>query len=166
MNLAQTLAQAVRMSRRDWRAGELRLLCAALVVAVAAVTSVGFFVDRIRLGLERDATQLLGADVVLSADQPIGPEPAERARSEGLMLARTVSFPSMALAAEGEGTSLAAVKAVSPEYPLRGSLRVLPAARTRPRARCPRPARCGSTRNCCRRWAWRWATICAWASAA
>lgn len=128
MTLPQTLAQALRMSRRDWRAGELRLLCAALVVAVAAVTSVGFFVDRIRLGLERDATQLLGADVVLSADQPIGSEVAERARSEGLMLARTVSFPSMALALDGEGTSLAAVKAVSPEYPLRGTLRVQRAA--------------------------------------
>ena len=49
MNFDRLLAQSLRMTLRDWRAGELRLLAAALVVAVAAVTSVGFLVDRIRL---------------------------------------------------------------------------------------------------------------------
>ena len=71
MNLSRLLRQSLRMTVRDWRAGELRLLAMALVIAVAAVTSVGFFVDRIRLGLERDAAQLLAADLVLSSDQPI-----------------------------------------------------------------------------------------------
>ena len=66
MNLSRLLRQSLRMTARDWRAGELRLLAMALVIAVAAVTSVGFFVDRIRLGLERDAAQLLAADLVLS----------------------------------------------------------------------------------------------------
>ena len=69
------------MTVRDWRAGELRLLAAALVVAVAAVTSVGFLVDRVRLGLERDATQLLGADLVLSSDTPIDASLDEQARA-------------------------------------------------------------------------------------
>lgn len=123
------LTQAARMTRRDWRAGELRLLAAALVLAVAAVTSVGFFVDRIRLGLARDATQLLGADVVMSSDQPIGDELIERARRDGLQVAQTVTFPSMAIsAADPELNALAAVKAVSPGYPLRGTLRVQPTA--------------------------------------
>jgi putative ABC transport system permease protein len=72
MPLIDLIQQAARMAARDWRAGELRLLAAALVIAVAAVTSVGFLVDRIRIGLERDATQLLGADAVLSSDRPIG----------------------------------------------------------------------------------------------
>ena len=66
MTPSHLLQQALRMTARDWRAGELRLLAAALVIAVAAVTSVGFLVDRIRLGLERDAAQLLAADLVLS----------------------------------------------------------------------------------------------------
>ena len=69
------------MTGRDWRAGELRLLAMALVIAVAAVTSVGFFVDRLRLGLERDAAQLLAADLVLSSDQPISDALRARARS-------------------------------------------------------------------------------------
>lgn len=113
------------MALRDWRAGELRLLAAALVIAVAAVTSVGFLVDRIRVGLERDATQLLGADVVLSADQPIEAALRERARAARLQIAETVTFPSMAISeADADATALAAVKAVSAGYPLRGRVRI------------------------------------------
>ncbi|MGH6611131.1 MAG: ABC transporter permease, partial [Burkholderiaceae bacterium] len=125
MNLNQLLLQSLRMTARDWRAGELRLLAAALIVAVAAVTSVGFLVDRIRLGLERDATQLLGADLVLSSDTPITDEAVERAIAAQLQTARTVTFPSMAInAADADRNALSAVKAVSPGYPLRGSVRV------------------------------------------
>src|SRR5512137_1104501 len=122
MSLTDLVNHAARMAARDWRAGELRLLAAALVVAVAAVTSVGFLVDRIRIGLQRDATQLLGADVVLSSDRPIGS--AQRAGS-GLRFAETVTFPSMAISErDAEASTLAAVKAVSDGYPLRGLVRV------------------------------------------
>jgi putative ABC transport system permease protein len=125
MTLDQLLRQAGRMTVRDWRAGELRLLAAALVIAVAAVTSVGFFVDRIRLGLERDATQLLGADVVLSSDQPLRGDIITRAEGDGLQVASTVTFPSMAVNADnGDLNTLSALKAVSPGYPLRGRVRV------------------------------------------
>ena len=44
-----------QLTRRDWRAGELRLLLAALVVAVAALASVGVFVDRMRAALSVEA---------------------------------------------------------------------------------------------------------------
>ena len=64
------LRQALRMLARDWRAGELRVLGMALVVAVASVTSVAFFADRVSLALVRDAHQLLGADLVLVSDHP------------------------------------------------------------------------------------------------
>jgi putative ABC transport system permease protein len=125
MNVVELVRQSWRMTRRDWRAGELRLLAAALVIAVAAVTSVGFFVDRIRLGLERDAKQLLGADVVLSSDRPITDAERARAQGAGLQTAETVVFPSMAVSErDPNNTALAAVKAVSPGYPLRGALRV------------------------------------------
>jgi putative ABC transport system permease protein len=120
MTLTHLLSQAARMTLRDWRAGELRLLATALVIAVAAVTSVGFFVDRIRLGLERDARQLLGADLVISSDSPL--QPPLREGSE-LQFAETVTFPSMALSGDDpDRSTLAAVKAVSPGYPLRGTL--------------------------------------------
>lgn len=131
-NSMKTFSQAWRMTWRDWRAGELRLLLLALVVAVAAVTAVGFFVDRIRLGLARDATQLLGGDVVISAGQPIAPALQERAVTAGLSVAQTVTFPSMAqrlLRSDERGdppAQLSAIKAVSVGYPLRGALRIAP----------------------------------------
>ena len=125
MKSSLLLEQALRMTARDWRAGELRLLAVALVIAVAAVTSVGFLVDRIRLGLERDAAQLLAADLVLSSDSPIADPLRARVREAGLLTAETVTFPSMALnAGDLDRNALAAVKAVSGGYPLRGALRV------------------------------------------
>jgi putative ABC transport system permease protein len=111
----------VRALLRDWRSGELRLLLIALIVAVAAVTSVGFLADRVGRALERNAAQMLGADVLIDADQPI-PQAFERqAADQGLRLVHTFQFPSMASA--GQGARLVSLKAVEAGYPLRGSLR-------------------------------------------
>ncbi|MFC7518246.1 ABC transporter permease [Herbaspirillum sp. GCM10030257] len=118
--------QAVQMTRRDWRAGELRFLLIALVVAVASLSSVGFFIDRMRAGLTRDAHQLLGGDLVVNADQPINAAWRAEAQRRGLTVADTVTFPSMALAGEGDKTQsqLASIKAVSEGYPLRGNVKL------------------------------------------
>ncbi|HSY28737.1 MAG TPA: ABC transporter permease, partial [Burkholderiaceae bacterium] len=124
------LLQSLRMTARDWRAGELRFLLVALIVAVAALASVGFFVDRMRTGLVRDAHQLLGADVVIVADQPINPAWRSEAQQRGLQVAETVSFPSMALVGGGDAavSQLASIKAVTSAYPLRGHLSLAPIA--------------------------------------
>lgn len=114
-------AFSLRLTMRDWRAGELRLLLAALVVAVASIASVGFFVDRMRQALTLEARQLLGADLVIASDHPLDPAFDAQARARGLESARTVNFPSMVVA--GTRPQLAAVKAVSERYPLRGRLR-------------------------------------------
>ena len=53
-----TLRLALRLLARDWRAGELRVLIAALVLAVASVGTVGFFADRVKLGLSEQANLL------------------------------------------------------------------------------------------------------------
>ncbi|WP_332878311.1 ABC transporter permease [Massilia sp. S19_KUP03_FR1] len=120
------LLQSLRMTARDWRAGELRFLLIALIVAVSALSAVGFFIDRMRAGLERDAHQLLGADLLVNADEPIQPAWRAEAQRRGLLLADTVTFPSMAQAGTGDDSQavLASVKAVSPGYPLRGTVRV------------------------------------------
>ena len=118
--------QALRMTARDWRAGELRFLLVALIVAVAALTSVSFFIDRMRAGLDRDAHQLLGADLLVNADDPVRAEWRQEAARRGLLLADTVTFPSMAQAGEGDDSmaQLSSIKAVSNGYPLRGQLTV------------------------------------------
>jgi putative ABC transport system permease protein len=111
---------------RDLRAGELRLLIVAVLLAVAALTAVGFFADRLQGGLQRDARQLLGGDAVLATDNPTPPEFVARARSLGLESAGTYGFPTMARASDAQGgaSKLVALKAVAAGYPLRGSLLV------------------------------------------
>jgi putative ABC transport system permease protein len=119
-------ALARRQLVRDFRAGELRLLMVAVMLAVGALTAVGFFADRLNNGLARDARQLLGGDAIVSSDQP-PPEPlAQRARDQGLAVARTVTFPSMGRAGDAQGgaSRLVAVKAVSESYPLRGRVKI------------------------------------------
>jgi putative ABC transport system permease protein len=138
LQLGQIARQSLRMTARDWRAGELSMLILALVLAVAALASVGFLGDRMRQGLERDARQMIAADFVVRADRPVDPAFAAQAAQLKLATATTAIFPSM-ISAGGSSASesatsaapiarLAALKAVSPGYPLRGALRTAPAA--------------------------------------
>ncbi|MBW6496368.1 MAG: ABC transporter permease, partial [Burkholderiaceae bacterium] len=120
--VSEIIRTAVSFARRDWRGGELNLLIAALVVAVAAIASVGFFVDRMRSALSLQAVQLLGGDLVIASDRPIPPEFLAAAKDRGLEAGRTVEFPSMILA--NDRAQLVSVKAVSANYPVRGRLRV------------------------------------------
>ncbi|WP_119157123.1 ABC transporter permease [Caldimonas tepidiphila] len=127
MPTLHTLRLAWRQTLRDFRAGELRLLLVAVMLAVASLTAVGFFADRLKNGLARDAAQLLGGDAVVAADQPPPPQLAEQAAALGLRSTRTAVFPSMARAPDDKGgaTRLVAVKAVAEGYPLRGTLSVV-----------------------------------------
>ncbi len=111
---------------RDLRSGDLRLVIVAVVLAVAALTAVGFFADRIKGGLQRDARQLLGGDAVVSSDNPSPAAFKDKARSLGLSVVETLGFPTMARATEARGgaAKLVALKVVEPGYPLRGSLRL------------------------------------------
>jgi putative ABC transport system permease protein len=122
------LALPLRMLQRDWKAGELRVLALALFVAVTAVSSVGFFGDRVRQALTREAHQLLGADLLLVADHPFDEKFPAAARDRGLAVARATTLISMARA--GEQAQLVGLKAVSEGYPLRGRLRVAAAPNT------------------------------------
>ncbi|MEW8508063.1 MAG: FtsX-like permease family protein [Candidatus Thiodiazotropha sp.] len=113
---------ALRLLRRDWRAGELRLLTSALVIAVASVTSVGFFTDRIERAMARQASEVLAADLRIESNRPLPDPLVEEAERRQLRHAKTLSFPSVVL--HGEKTQLVQVKAVSSGYPLRGQMRV------------------------------------------
>ena len=98
----------------------------AVTLAVAALTAVGFFADRLKGGLQRDARQLLGGDAVVASDNPIPEAFLAQARTLGLARVQTLSFPTMARATDAQGgqTKLVALKAVQAGYPLRGNLRV------------------------------------------
>ena len=112
----------LRMLRRDWRAGELTVLALALLLAVASLSSVALLGDRLAQALVLEAHQLLGGDLLLSADHPWSAPLRQRARAAALTQTDSISFPSMVSAAQG--SHLAEVKAVAAGYPLRGRLRI------------------------------------------
>jgi len=128
---------------RDLRAGELRLLILAVLLAVGALSAVGFFADRLNAGLARDARQLLGGDAIVASDQPAPERFAAKARVLGLKTATNATFPSMGRAPDDKGGAarLVAVKAVSEAYPLRGQLTLKdgPQAPERAVRSAPRP---------------------------
>ena len=113
---------AAKLLWRNWRSGELRLLSAALVMAVTVVSAIAIFTDRLDTSLVQQSNRLLGADRVVRSPQPLPPGWWEQAEQRGLDQTRLVRFSSMAYV--GETMQLTSVKAVAPGYPLRGHLEV------------------------------------------
>jgi putative ABC transport system permease protein len=107
---------------RDSRTGELGVLLAAIVIAVTAMTAVGFFTDRVGTAIRTQASAVLAGDLELSSTDPIPDDYLVEARGRGLDAVEFMTFPTMATA--GEANSLALLKAVSEGYPLRGEVLV------------------------------------------
>jgi putative ABC transport system permease protein len=124
----KTIPLSLRLLLRERRAGELYLLVFALVIAIGSLSSVGFLADRVKGALERESHQMLGADLLLTADRPWPDSLLKEIGDRRLQLARTTSFQSMITVGEGERAraQLADVKAVTAGYPLRGRLRIAP----------------------------------------
>jgi len=119
-----TFRLAFRMMLRDLRAGELWLLGIAIAIAVASLSSVGFLADRVSRGLDREANQLLGGDLLLRSDHPWQTTVRNEAQRRGLRSSDTILFSSMV--STPEMAELAGIKVVDDAYPLRGSVRVAP----------------------------------------
>ncbi len=107
---------------RDWKSGELMVLLAALLVAVTALTGVGFFTDRVAQAVGQQAAEVIAADLRLQASRPPSDDYVAEGRSRGLLTARTLSFPTVVFF--GEDSSLASIRAVSRGYPLRGKVKI------------------------------------------
>jgi len=122
--MTRLLVLALRQLLRDARAGELRVLFFALLVAVAASTAIGYFSARLNGAMLLRASEFLGADMVLSGSAPAVPEQVEAGQRLGLEHAQVVEFSSVI--ATDEALQLASVKAADSTYPLRGSLRSAP----------------------------------------
>jgi putative ABC transport system permease protein len=117
---------SLRMLRRNAKSGEAKVLLIALFIAVASVTTVSFFADRVESALSRQAGELIAADVVVAADKPIAARYFEEAARLKLDKAEAVGFPSMVAGdeAKGQGVNLADIKAVTDGFPLRGKIRM------------------------------------------
>ncbi|HTU64464.1 MAG TPA: FtsX-like permease family protein [Steroidobacteraceae bacterium] len=114
------LAIALRTLAREWKSGELGVLLLAITVAVAALTGVGFLIDRIGIAVDNQAGEVLAADLRLESAQPLDASSLEEAKRRGLQIASTTGMFSVVF--NGDASQLTAVRAVSPEYPLRGKV--------------------------------------------
>ena len=103
-----------------WRAGALRVLVFALVLAVAAISAVGFFTERVESALSQQGALLLGGDLAVLADHDIPSTFVDNARMRGLVAVKTYEFPSMVVS--GDSSQLVEIKAVENNFPLRGDL--------------------------------------------
>lgn len=117
------IAITLRLLKRDGLAGEWQILLAALTIAVAAMSAVGFFGSRVNLALTQEAHALLAADLVINSDHPLPESYSQQATNIGLTIANTAQFPTMAIASSG--AKLVTLKAASANYPLRGKMALL-----------------------------------------
>ena len=122
---SRLLSLAARQLMRDARAGELRVLFFALVVAVAASTAIGYFGARLNSAMLLRATEFLGADLILGGSTPATPAQVDAGKALKLDHSQIVIFSSVV--ATDNGIQLASVKAVDAAYPLRGELKSAPA---------------------------------------
>jgi putative ABC transport system permease protein len=118
----KAVAFALRSFGRELRSGEVLVLLAAVGLAVAALTAVGFLTDRIGKAVARQANEVLAADLRLRSQAPVPDEWRELAADHDLLFADTMSFPSVVF--HGDDNALSTIKVVSELYPLRGAMRV------------------------------------------
>ncbi len=123
------ISLAWKFLRRNAHAAETRVLLIALLIAVASVTTVSFFADRVESALNRQANELIAADAIIKSDKPIDQRFRDEAARLQLQTAETATFPSMVSgdAARGQGVNLADIKAVTSLFPLRGKIRIVDA---------------------------------------
>jgi putative ABC transport system permease protein len=118
----KALRLALLALARDGKSGELRVLLLALLIAVSALTAVGFFTSRVSRAVDQQAGEVLAADLRLQAREPVDRAYFELAHTAGLRTAELSTFPSVVF--HGEDSALTAVRAVSATYPLRGRVKI------------------------------------------
>lgn len=114
------LTLSLNLLRRDWRAGEWRVLLLALVLAVGSLSTVGLFADRVRQALQQQAQSLIGADLRITSTRPLPLSYRAAAQARGLQTVLSETFPSMVL--YRDQSLLSDIEAVEPGYPLRGKI--------------------------------------------
>ena len=109
-----------RQFHRDLRSGELQVMGLALVLALAAVSAVGFFTGRVHTAVQEQAGESLAADLVLSSGEPLAAHFTQIAVKAGARTTQVIDFPTVLF--NGNNTVLTDIHAVGDGYPLRGQV--------------------------------------------
>ena len=126
MIVTRVIRFALRNLARDLKSGELSVLLLALAVAVLSLTAVGFFTSRISQGVRAQAAEVLAADLRLESPDVFPEALFAEAAHRGLKSAKLLEFPTAIF--NGDASQLAALNAVTADYPLRGHVRIADAA--------------------------------------
>jgi len=105
-----------------WRSGALRVLVFSLVLAVTAISAIGFFTQRVETALNQQGGLLLGGDIAIISDHAIPEAFLQRAKQQNMAIAKTYEFASMVVF--GDASQLSEIKAVEQNFPLRGDLTI------------------------------------------
>lgn len=117
-------AKKLMSVRRDWRERDVRVVLAALIIAVATVATIALFASQLQRTLVSSASSFLAADRQLEAEngRPVPELWITEALERGLETGRMVEFSTMVFGTDA--FQLVSIKAVSNEYPLRGELEI------------------------------------------
>lgn len=116
------LPLAWRLLRRDWRAGELRILLFALLIAVSSVTSIHLFTQRVDLAIQEKTGDFLGGDLLLTSPTPFAQAILDLAKSNQMKTSAALLFATVVVV--GDRFQLAELKAVDEHYPLRNQIQI------------------------------------------
>ena len=120
--MLSAISLSLRFLQRDWKSGELNLLLLALLICVSSITTVAFTTDRMEKAIDRQSSELLAADFVISSSRPINPQRITLAKRFGLQTSGLELFRSVLVVKDS--VQLVEVKVVDAAYPLRGQLRL------------------------------------------
>lgn len=112
---------------QSFRTGGLYLLIIALSLAISATTALKFSNDQVKNAVSLQASQMLGADLVLSNNEPIEQQWKKKAEQLSLKQTNVTIFSSMAHTQDQ--FVMVNVKAIEPLFPLRGQLEIEPSAK-------------------------------------
>ena len=111
---------SVKLFVRDLLSGSSLLFLVCLITAVASLSTVSLFTDRVRQAITQQAGESLAADIRIESDLPIQAELRDIVSGSSLISADIINFRSVVM--QGFQSSLADIRGVSTGYPLRGTV--------------------------------------------
>jgi putative ABC transport system permease protein len=119
-----------KMAWRDSRRnrGRLFLFISAIMVGIAALTAVRSFSINLTNDVDREAKTLLGADLLLSAQQTLPDSILQRVSAQAAEQSKVVNFMSMIRFPKNGATRLTQIRAIEGNYPYYGTWKTEPQA--------------------------------------